>query len=287
MMDVTPKGSELWRPIAALTVLLASCFASGLAGADEADPDARARALFGAATRLAESGRWEEALANFEDSAALHPHAITTYNIGVCERSLRRYTRARERLQQALAMAETGGGVLPAGLIDRARVFIGEIERALGRIDVAIPPETTAIAVDGRPLALVLESPLVLVAGTRQRGRGEPPRATRFTLLIDPGTHVFTLSRAGGADTRATHTFEPGSRDEVTLELDSDEPEVAAQVADQADRPAHFGPPRYDPGPSAARIGVRANAVYNTTSPSTVEFAFGGTVWGGYEVMRG
>src|SRR6187402_143183 len=59
----------------------------------------KARELFVRGTTLVQSAQWAEALDAFEQSAALRPHPITTYNIGACERALGRYTVARERLQ--------------------------------------------------------------------------------------------------------------------------------------------------------------------------------------------
>jgi hypothetical protein len=129
------------------------------------DPNvAQARDAFLLGADLAKGAQWAEALAAFERSASLHPHALTTYDIGVCERALGHYTRARDRF--AAALVETG------------------------------------------------------VAGVREAGRGEPPPAQEFDLLLDPGTHVLTLSRTGYSDILLNRTFGPGARTPLVLELE-------------------------------------------------------------------
>src|SRR4051812_10582870 len=73
---------------------------------------AQAREAFLKGGQLAKDAQWAEALAAFEQSAALRPHPITTYNIGACQRSLGRYTLARKTLGRALAEDRSAGNVL-------------------------------------------------------------------------------------------------------------------------------------------------------------------------------
>jgi hypothetical protein len=51
-------------------------------------------------------------------------------------------------------------------------------------------------------------------------GPGAPPPAKTFTLLIDPGPHVFLLTRKGFSDVALNKTFSPGARDKLQLQLD-------------------------------------------------------------------
>ena len=53
------------------------------------------RQLFAEGTERVRNADWAGALASFERSAALKPHAITMYNIGACQRAIGSYTRAR------------------------------------------------------------------------------------------------------------------------------------------------------------------------------------------------
>src|SRR5579864_117728 len=71
----------------------------------------QARALFNDGTDKAHRGDWSQALPAFERSEALRPHAVTTYNIGFCERALGRTTRARKMLGKALSENAAHGGV--------------------------------------------------------------------------------------------------------------------------------------------------------------------------------
>jgi hypothetical protein len=153
-----------------------------------------------------------------ERSDALHPHAITTYNIGYCERQLGHLTRARKLLAKSLADHRARGEVeLPADLVSAAQTYLSELDQQIARVTVTITPG--AVAVDGRPLELAeSDGPRpVLLAGTRSVGQPEVPPAFTFEVLVDPGAHVFVLSVKGGADVATNQTFAPASQ--ITLEL--------------------------------------------------------------------
>src|SRR5258708_31920756 len=114
---------------------------------------AQARAAFHEGTQLAAQQRWVEALNAFERSDSLRPHAITTYNIGYCERLLGHSTRARKMLAKALADHHARGDVeLPAELISAAQAYLSEADRQVARVVVTITPGAGAI--DGPPLEL-------------------------------------------------------------------------------------------------------------------------------------
>jgi hypothetical protein len=180
----------------------------------------KARELFVRGTSLVGSARWAEALDAFEQSAELRPHPITTYNIGACERALGRYTVARERLKRALD-ANPESGKLPDSLRAEANAYLSEIERVLVRVDLIIEPVDAAVTVDGRPLAAApsKDGP-VLVAGVLPPGRGSALAAGRGSVVLDPGTHLVTLSRKGYSDQLITRTFKPGTRQNVALNMD-------------------------------------------------------------------
>jgi hypothetical protein len=181
-----------------------------------------ARDAFVLGADLAKKAQWAEALAAFERSASLHPHALTTYNLGVCERALGHYTRARDRFAAALLENAAGEPQLPVTIADDTRAYLGEIEAMLTRLAVRITPADAQIAVDGRPLRFDSngEGRPIAVAGVREAGRGEPPPAQEFELLVDPGTHVLTLSRTGFTDILLNRSFAPAARTPLDLELD-------------------------------------------------------------------
>jgi hypothetical protein len=193
--------------------------------ADEASGDpkiAEARTAFKEGTSLAHQAQWGEALLAFERSSQLRPHTFTTYNIGYCERALGRYTRARKLLARALAENDARGGTaLSPDVVADAKKYLAEMEKRVARATVKLDPADASIAVDGRPLEVVAgdRTPPVLSAGTRDLGPGEVPQSSSFELLIDPGSHVFTVTRAGSSDLVVAKSFSAGTSTPLELKL--------------------------------------------------------------------
>jgi hypothetical protein len=208
---------------ASLSVLLGALAHPSSARADDPGDASlvEARQEFLRGNELAKGTQWAEALAAFERSAAKRPHPMTTYNIGICERVLGRTTRARQRFASALAEGAADPAALPPSLAEEMRGFVAEIERTLARVRVTIAPADAGIAIDGRPLAPgEIEGHTALIAGILPPAIGSPPASADFELVLDPGTHVFTLSRKGYADIVLTRTFAPASRGALALELE-------------------------------------------------------------------
>jgi hypothetical protein len=185
---------------------------------------AKAREEFLSGAELVKQARWGEALAAFERSSKLHPHAITTYDIGACERAMGLYTRAQQTFRQALLQNDSGGKTaLPGSLVTDIEGYLAQIQSLLSTAVVTLVPANAAVSVDGRPLE-VLESsasgPPLLAAGVRAPGPGEAPPASLFRIELDPGVHVVTLSRKGFADAVVNETFLPGTSRELSLHLD-------------------------------------------------------------------
>jgi hypothetical protein len=192
------------------------------AAAPEDVATAQARDLFNEGTDRARRGDWSQALTAFERSRGLRPHAVTTYNVGYCERALGRYTRARKMFGKALADNAAHGGVeLPDNLATAAKGYLAELERQIARAVITLSPEGASVSVDGRPLErAVMDGPRpILWADTRELGPAEAAAASTFELHIDPGTHVFVVSRPGYPDVVTTRTFDPGSDVDVVLAL--------------------------------------------------------------------
>lgn len=173
----------------------------------------QARDAFIAATRLAADLRWSEALERFEASAKLRRHAGTTYNIALCQRALGHYTRAARSFREALAR----GDELAPSLREDARAVLAEVERVLASLEIRLAPSAARIAIDGRPLSPGGEARFV--AGLREPGPPESVRRQRFSVVVDPGTHLITLSRPGYADVVRRVDAKPGSKTRLKLEL--------------------------------------------------------------------
>lgn len=187
----------------------------------EDDAVVRARKHFEDGITFVREHEWGRALEAFESSAALRPHAVTTYNIGACHRAMGRYTRAKAALQDALARHESGES-LPPNLIEDSNRFLGEIDRLLAHVKLRVSPADARVAVDGAPLKLISKpgGPPLLVAGVRGAGPGERLPAKTVELVLDPGAHVFLLSRKGFSDVALNRTFPADSRSELAYQLD-------------------------------------------------------------------
>jgi len=194
-------------------------------GTEEPSSDpklAEARTAFKEGTSLARQAQWGEALLAFERSQTLRPHTFTTYNIGYCERALGRYTRARKLLARALAENDARGGTaLSPDVVNDAKKYLAEMEKRVARATITLDPVDASIAVDGRPLEIVTgdKTPPMLSAGTRDQGQGEVPPSATFELLIDPGSHVFTVARAGSNDLVVSRSFAAGTTTPLELKL--------------------------------------------------------------------
>lgn len=221
----------------------------------------QARAAFQEGIAFAKAERWALALDALGRSDALHPHAITTYNIGYCERQLGHLTRARKLLARSLVDHRARGGVeLPADLVSAAQTYLSELDRQIARVTMTITPG--AVAVDGRPLELGESGGPrpVLLAGTRGVGQAEVPPAFTFDVLVDPGTHVFVLSVKDQADIVANETLAPGSQ--ITLQLGVPEATTNTNtVAPSAPEASYTEKPNRAPAFVALGIGAAGLAV--------------------------
>lgn len=212
------------RPVAAFLMLGSLGFLTP-ARAAPADPSlAEARAEFARGTELVRDARWAEALSSFERSATLRPHSITRFNIGACLRGMGRYTRARLAFREALARNASNPGELPAALVKEAEAFLGEIEQLMARAQVTVAPADATIAVDGQPLARDERADssgrIRTIAGILPPGPGTQLPASSFEVALDPGPHVFLITRKGFANVVVNRSFAAGSSEVLDLRLD-------------------------------------------------------------------
>lgn len=200
--------------------LILAIMASGVRAS--ADDLGEAREQFKRGAELAKDAQWGAALAAYERSAKLKPHPWTTYNMGVCERALGQYVRARRTFSRALTQRGESGDLPEATVADIER-FVSEIDRLVAALDVTLEPSDARVAVDGQPIEVAGEEggmPVAFAGTTTGGGPGTPAPAATFRLVLDPGHHVIVLSREGFSDAVHAEDVRPGDKRVVKLALD-------------------------------------------------------------------
>jgi hypothetical protein len=258
------------RRFAAGFVLLVVALAQGLpARADDEDPNVtQARQAFLEGVELTHKSQWGDALTAFERSARLRPHAVTSFNLGACERALGRYVRARHWFLLTLEQNDKSAKrELSEALAAEAAAMLGELDRIVATLDVTVSPANAAIAVDGRPLEVAQAGsgaqsggggPLFL-AGTRSPGPGEPIGVGAFRVAVDPGVHVLTFSRPGFSDALINRTVGPGAVLPLRIELDR----LPSTLRIESDRPdAIVSLNGIDVGPTPVEVQRPAGAYH-------------------------
>jgi hypothetical protein len=259
--------------------------ADSTSAADSANPVVlEARAAFQEGIALTKEERWADALQAFERSDARHPHAVTTYNIGYCERLLGHPTRARAMFAKALADHQARGSVeLPADVVAVMETYLRDAELQIARVVVTVtitPAMAAPVAVDGRPLEpTTTAGPYpVLLAGTRPVGVAEVAPAPTFEVDVDPGVHVFILSVKGRPDVVASETLAPGAR--IAIEL-----RVAPPEGTEAPKPLAAGPgvdaaPVEKPNrvPAFVALGIGAAALATGAVSGAVALGYRGPI---------
>jgi hypothetical protein len=245
-------------------VILFLALAAVARGAEPPEVE-QARDAFRQGAALAKDAQWGAALAAFEKSSKLRAHPWTTYNVGVCERALGQYVRARRTFARALAERTSDGDLPEATVADIGR-FLAEIDGLVATLEVKLEPADARVAVDGTPLepaeAKPGEPPLLL-AGTLPAGPGKAPPQGRFRVVMDPGTHVFHITREGFADVAHAETVRPGEKRAIdlaverlpaTLDVSADRPDavVAVNTLDIGVAPVNLSRP-----PGAYHVVVR------------------------------
>jgi hypothetical protein len=181
---------------------------------------AAARAAFEQGADLAAEGRWNDALAQFERSAALRPHATTLYNLGFCERALGHATRAKRYFTLALARdVETAGAELTPELRNATSRYLAEVTGKVATPHIEVVPADASVTVDGRPLEATQEGGDRMLAGTRPPGPGERVPRSTFVLELDAGTHEMVVTATDGRSRVVHEEFAPGSTKSVRLEV--------------------------------------------------------------------
>jgi hypothetical protein len=203
-------------------IVVSALLASGpaLAGGAPRATDAateRGRQAYLRGVELSRGEQWGEALAAFEEAAAARDAPLVEFNIAYCERALGRYVLARRTLQRVL---HDPMGLAPSQ-VDDAKAYLSEFDALLVHIDVTLDPPSAILSVDGRPLAAEEGTVDTLVVSQGPLTDAKPLDRPRFSLLLDPGVHVFQASRVGHEDVVLRHSYKPGEHASLDLHLDT------------------------------------------------------------------
>jgi hypothetical protein len=177
----------------------------------------RGRQAFVRGVELSRGEQWGEALAAFEEAAAARDAPLVEFNIAYCQRALGRYVVARRTLQRVL---RDPTGLAPSQ-VDDARAYVAEFDKLLVLVDVSLDPPGATLTVDGRPLAPEESATHTFVATQGAAADAKPVDEPRFSLLLDPGIHVFQAARAGHEDAVVRRSYKPGDHASLDLHLDT------------------------------------------------------------------
>ncbi len=112
----------------------------------------------------------------------------------------------------------------PTGLapsqVEDARAYLAEFENLLVEARVTLDPPTATLTVDGRPLLPAKDQSDTLLASLAPAGEGSSPGKKEFTVMLDPGVHVFRAARAGHQDAVVQKSYRAGDKAHLDLRLD-------------------------------------------------------------------
>ena len=161
--------------------------------------------------------QWAEALSTFQEVARIHSHPVVTFNVGLCERALGRYTRARATFARVLEASQQGNVV--GAVVAEASDYEREIDGLLVHLRLTLSPQPgTHLSVDGRSLSA--DGPARYVAGLAQDGADDRPLESTFEIVLDPGTHIFHASREGYTDVVLNRSFSPAQNGDLQIDLE-------------------------------------------------------------------
>lgn len=247
--------------LALLLIIPSWAYAQTPADAETADTPAdeatvRARQAFARGLKLAKSEQWGDALAAFEEAAATRDAPLVRYNIAYCQRALGRYVAARRTAKQILAAPEG----LSSDYVEDLKGYVRQFEAVVVRVTVTMVPKTAVLTVDGHPLEKVGDD-YMASTGTTGSG-GTKIGRERFSVIVDPGSHLFVARRRGHQDVVVQRSFRPGQRDTLDLRLDEMPATVVVDSNPQNaiirvdDREVGVAPTEFERPPGRYRVDV-------------------------------
>lgn len=191
------------------------------------------RAAFARGVAFQQTQQWGRAMAEFRAAArgaVGRNAAVIRFNIGICERALGHFALARRELRTVLEQADA----LDPERVVEARATVVELEALLARVDVQLDPPSAILSVDGGPLIADSGASDRFVAGlSHDSTRLASLHRRSFTLLLDPGAHIFRANRPGHGEGIVQKTYRPGEHAQLDLTL----AELKAHVRVTSDPP--------------------------------------------------
>ena len=153
---------------------------------------------FDRGSALFEDGDYGGARAEFERAFDLASEPRILYNVAVCDKMLRRYTRAIESLERSLQL---GGKRLSAEYVTRTRETIAALSPYVSRMEIVADQAGASVIIDGEPVGTTpLAAPLAIEVGehlvsVRKSGFVDVPQKVRVTSG-QVATATFSLETA-------------------------------------------------------------------------------------------
>ncbi len=227
---MTRNPPQCWRAVTGcapfLIVLLAVSSATAApppeppAATEAASPPdpatERGRQAFLKGVKLSKDTQWGDALVAFEEAAAARDAPIVQFNIAYCQRALGRYVAARETTRKVLADPT---GLAPLQIED-AKAYLAEFEQVIVEARVTLDPPAALLTVDGRPLLPSKDKSDTFYASIAPPGEGGSPGKSEFTVMLDPGAHMFRAVRPGHQDAMVQKSYRAGEKPRLDLHLD-------------------------------------------------------------------
>lgn len=236
-------------------VAAASLLLFGLSGVTAAAGQANleaARQEFERALILLRSENFAGAVALLEHSLQLHKSASALYNLGLGYRRLGQYGRSITAFEE-LVREYRVEALSPENrhIIKDARLFMDEMRRKRGRVELKVTGDITEVTVDGEA----------------KGGHGGT-----YQVELDPGQHVFVVQTRQGQSFRRLLAVEEGAHASASID-------TASEVA--ATSPVFIGVPRVvsftvlvdearSPAYSAAATGLWQRAIRKDANLVTV-----------------
>jgi hypothetical protein len=193
--------------LALLLVLARAATAYAQPAAPAGAGEEQRTALYREGVALAESGRWPEALAKFEQVVRIRSAPPALLALGTAQVHVGQLVAAKHTLEQALAAARAAGTGSGAAIADKAAAALAALEPRLSRLIVRIPSGVSdaRVSVDGAAV--------------------DPPAGG---LEVDPGRHELAVTAPGHAPLQLTFVAAEGQATEIVAPL------VATGSADTA-----------------------------------------------------